>query len=210
MPDEPRTYANTSCPYCSVELDPLPKGKKRCPACGQPIYARMGPDGITYLLRVGDLPVLDQAWAEYHEERNYRVKVAALGIDFDALEAEMHTRDARHTARDVWWEAGNEYLLAALARADWFSAQVGYFDRARDLADHGQPWAEAARAGFQMELRHYLGDVDSTDILACKCRVCQVDAGRRLLVAAEISAPTLPHADCENGWCTCDYLPSFA
>lgn len=210
MPDEPRTYANTACPYCSLELDPLPKAKKRCPGCGQPIYARMGPDGITYLLKVGDLPVLDQAWAEYHEARDYRAKVAALGVDFDALEAEMQRRDARHSPRDVWWSAVNEYILEALARADWFTAQAGYFAHARDLAEHGQPWADVARAGFKLELREYLRDVDSADILACRCRVCQLDAGRRLLIAEELSAPTLPHADCEEGWCACDYLPSFA
>jgi hypothetical protein len=66
MADEPRTFANTACPYCSVELDPLPKAKRQCTGCGQPIYIRLGPDGLTYLLRVGDLPVLDQAWAEYY------------------------------------------------------------------------------------------------------------------------------------------------
>jgi hypothetical protein len=210
MPDEPRTYASTACPYCSVELDPLPKAKQRCPGCAQPIYVRMGPDGITYLLQVSDLPVLDQAWAESHEARDYRTKVAALGVDFDAIEDVMQQRGARHSARDVWWSAVNDYILGALSRADWFAAQAGYFDHARDLADHGQPWAEVARAGFKLELRQYLGDVESTDILACKCSVCQVDAGRRLSIAAEISAPTLPHADCEKGWCACDYLPSFA
>jgi hypothetical protein len=209
MSDEPRTYANTACPYCSLELDPLPKAKKRCPGCGQPIYARTGPDGITYLLQVGDLPVLDQAWADYHEARAYRAKVAALGVDFDAHEAEMHRQDARYAARDVWWSAVNDYILAALARADWFAAQAGYFAHARDLAGHGQPWADVARAGFKMELQQLLGVVESTDVFACKCRVCQLDADRRLLVAAEISAPTLPHADCEKGWCGCDYLPSF-
>jgi hypothetical protein len=171
----------------------------------------MGPDGITYLLQVGDLPVLDQAWAQHHEALDYRAKVAALGVDFDALESELEQRDARHLARDVWWSAVNEGILEALARVDWFSAQVGYFAHAADLADHGQPWAEVARAGFKMELRQYLADgVESIDIFACKCRVCQVDAGRRLLIAEEMSAPTLPHADCEEGWCACDYLPSFA
>jgi len=211
MADEPRTYASTACPYCSLELDPLPTAKKRCPGCRQPIYARRGPDGITYLLQVGDLPVLDQAWAQYHEALDYRAKVAALGVDFDALESELEQRDARHLARDVWWSAVNEGILEALARVDWFSAQVGYFAHAADLADHGQPWAEVARAGFKMELRQYLADgVESIDIFACRCRVCQHDAGRRLLIAEEMSAPTLPHADCEEGWCACDYLPSFA
>src|SRR5450759_1757965 len=66
MADTARTFANTACPYCSVVLDPLPESKKRCTGCGQPIYVRLGPDGLTYLLRVGDLPVLDQAWAEYY------------------------------------------------------------------------------------------------------------------------------------------------
>src|SRR5664280_1965845 len=65
MADKARTFANTACPYCSVELDPLPESKERCTGCGQPIYVRLGPDGLTYLLRVDDLPVLDQAWAEY-------------------------------------------------------------------------------------------------------------------------------------------------
>jgi hypothetical protein len=62
-----------------------------------------------------------------------------------------------------------------------------------------------------MELRQYLADgVESIDFFACKCQVCQLDAGRRRPIAEEISAPTLPHADCEEGWCACDYLPSFA
>jgi hypothetical protein len=170
----------------------------------------MGPDGITYLLQVADLPVLDQAWAEYHEAKDYRAKVAALGVDFDAHEAEMHRREARYPARDVWWSAVNDSILAALGREDWFAAQAGYFAHARDLADHGQPWAEVARAGFTMELQQLLGVVESTDIFACNCGVCQLDAGRRLLVATELAAPTLPHVDCEEGWCACTYLPSFA
>ena len=78
MADKARTFANTACPYCSVELDPLPKAKKLCLGCGQPIYVRLGPDGLTYLLQVGDLPVLDQAWAEYYEAERARA-AADLG-----------------------------------------------------------------------------------------------------------------------------------
>jgi hypothetical protein len=81
MADEPRTFANTACPYCAVELHPPPKAKKRCLGCGQPIYVRLGPDGLTYLLQVGDLPMLDQAWAEY--------EYAAAGI----FNVEHHAAD---------------------------------------------------------------------------------------------------------------------
>jgi len=68
---DPRAeYANTTCPYCSAPLDPIPKAKKKCPACGQPIFVRRAPDGLRYLLQERDLPVLEQAWAEVHDDRN--------------------------------------------------------------------------------------------------------------------------------------------
>jgi len=62
-------YANSNCPYCQVHFDPLPKAKKRCPACGQYVYVRSGPDGLRYLLQAVDLPAMDQAWAEYRDGR---------------------------------------------------------------------------------------------------------------------------------------------
>ena len=80
-----RDYANTSCPYCSASLDPLPKAKKRCPSCGQPIWVRSGPDGLTYLLQEVDLPILEQAWQEVWdkkhdaEDREFIAQADALG-----------------------------------------------------------------------------------------------------------------------------------
>ena len=106
MADEPRTYANTACPYCSVELDPLPKAKKRCVGCEQSIYVRLGPDGLTYLLQVGDLPVLDQAWAEYYEAERAQ-EAADLGA---ATAAAMVRTLAKYIASGV---RAVEHLLTA-------------------------------------------------------------------------------------------------
>jgi hypothetical protein len=131
--------------------------------------------------------------------RDYRAKVAALGVDFDALEADMRRGNPAYRPRDVWWSAVNTQILGALRRDDWSTAKAGYFAHAQDLADHHQPWAEVARAGFAMMLRRYLGEADRAEILACDCRICVPDHGRLLPIAAEISAPTLPHADCEKG-----------
>jgi hypothetical protein len=88
MGDEPRIFANTACPYCSVELDPLPKAKKLCLGCGQPIYVRLGPDGLTYLLQAGDLPVLDQAWAEHYAAERAQ---AAAGLGAATAAAMIRT-----------------------------------------------------------------------------------------------------------------------
>lgn len=62
---DPRAgYANTTCPYCAIALDPLPRAKKKCPGCGQSILVRSGPDGYRYLVQEQDLHVLEEAWAE--------------------------------------------------------------------------------------------------------------------------------------------------
>ena len=61
-----RRYATSVCPYCSATLDPLPRAKKKCRSCQQPIFVRLGPAGYTYLLQEIDLPVLQEAWGEFH------------------------------------------------------------------------------------------------------------------------------------------------
>jgi hypothetical protein len=85
MGDKARTFANTACPYCSAILDPLPESKKRCTGCGQPIYVRLGPDGLTYLLRVDDLSVLEQAWAEYDAAERAQAAADLGAVDAAAM-----------------------------------------------------------------------------------------------------------------------------
>jgi hypothetical protein len=58
-------YANTACPTCGVEQDPLPKAKKKCRSCGNPIWVRGAPDGRRYLLAEGDLAAHEDRWDEH-------------------------------------------------------------------------------------------------------------------------------------------------
>ena len=76
-----RPYATTECPYCSIPLAPLPKAKKRCPSCGQPIYVRSGPDGVRYLLQEADLATIEALWLEFAEQRDAE---AALALNREA------------------------------------------------------------------------------------------------------------------------------
>jgi hypothetical protein len=201
-----RPYANVDCPYCRGRLDPLPKANMKCPACGQPIYVRSGPDGLTYLLQETDLRVLEEAWRESRERQEYATKTSELGVDFDKLEAEIRSRDPGYSARDVWRHASNRYLLAALGRGDWFEVQQTYFARALDSADHDEPWAEVAREGFKAMLRRPQYS-EVVEILACACGACARDNGLKFKVREELAAPRLPHEACEEGWCACDYIP---
>ena len=60
--EDGRPYNRTDCPYCRETMDPLPKAKKRCPSCGRPVYVRLGPDDIRYLLREEDLAAHQARW----------------------------------------------------------------------------------------------------------------------------------------------------
>lgn len=69
-----RPYARTTCPTCDVELDPLPKAKKRCPGCGAEVFVRSGPDDRRYLLTATELATFAERWeadasARYEEAR---------------------------------------------------------------------------------------------------------------------------------------------
>lgn len=55
-------YARTTCPYCNVELSPVPKAKKKCPSCRQPIYVRNAYDGTIHLHREQDRTAFREAW----------------------------------------------------------------------------------------------------------------------------------------------------
>jgi hypothetical protein len=71
-----REYARTTCPSCGVELNPLPKAKKRCRDCGMEIFVRSGPGGKRHLLAATELEGFDVLWAKHYETRT--AEAAAL------------------------------------------------------------------------------------------------------------------------------------
>lgn len=98
-------YANTTCPYCNAALEPLPEAHTSCPACGATIWVRSGPDGLTYLLQEGDLPVLEQAWQEAHDAEHREQIASAIARGREAYESTIAA------ARELGIEKV-EYLVA--------------------------------------------------------------------------------------------------
>jgi hypothetical protein len=68
QPPAERAYASGTCPSCGAGLNPLPKAKKKCPSCGNPIFVRSGPDGLLYLLAEKDLAAHEATWEAHHEQ----------------------------------------------------------------------------------------------------------------------------------------------
>jgi len=49
-----KTASGACCPHCSVNLDPAPKRKTKCPSCGNDIYIRTDPISKKQLLLKGE------------------------------------------------------------------------------------------------------------------------------------------------------------
>lgn len=67
--DDGRPYNRTDCPSCRATLDPLPKSKKKCPSCGEPIWVRSGPDDVRYLLADSELRDHEARWSAHFGPR---------------------------------------------------------------------------------------------------------------------------------------------
>lgn len=94
-PDE-RPYNRTDCPYCGEELHPLPKRKRACPSCGQPVSVQSGPDGIRYLLREADLAAHQSRWDAFFGGQS-----AAAGVTVSIQATRTLASYAAHGVRFV-------------------------------------------------------------------------------------------------------------
>lgn len=109
-----RQYERTTCPSCGVELNPLPKAKKRCRECGQDIFVRSGPGGRRHLLAATELDGFEVAWAQHHEAR-----AAAAAARQQDVEAEW-----RQKLRDAGLQVG-EYELDVVGESYRHAALAG-------------------------------------------------------------------------------------
>jgi hypothetical protein len=64
-----RLYASTTCPWCGVALDPLPRSRGKCPACREEIIYAKTPDEIRFLHRPGEDLGLEAEETDYMAAR---------------------------------------------------------------------------------------------------------------------------------------------
>lgn len=110
IPKDHRPNYRTTCPYCAVTLDPLPKAKKRCKGCGNHMLVRTGHDHTVYILREADLEpwsawqsglVQAQDAAEEAAEHEHLLAHGFLFGDAYAVEVVGESRRQRELAQIV-------------------------------------------------------------------------------------------------------------
>ena len=211
------------CPHCGVILTPIPKGRRLCPACRQPIIPRSRADRARVVLREEDLPAFDawnEAWRKEEraisERRRWLARARELSIaepEFVAIESELKAKDARYTDRDVYHAAANQAIIAMMRRGDWGDLSHAYSSLALVEYDEGdkdqasEHVLELLRESAKATLRDYQRELRRVQILPCACAVCSRSPKRALLIPDELAAPHIPHLACREGLCSCLYLP---
>jgi hypothetical protein len=219
-------YANTACPYCETVLDPPPKAKKKCPACRQTIYVRVGPDAMVYLLRDIDRPALERAWAEFGLEQDWRRRALEL-VDEAILartESEMRAKDPRCTNRDLYWAVATRDVREGMRTGNWPAVKAAYVGMALAAWDEAESDAGidgSTRPGSRSRARRLMREarvaelraltspagVTAVTVVARCCPACDRGADLPRRLAEERTYPVLPHSNCQRGLCRCEYLP---
>ncbi|MFM2106176.1 MAG: hypothetical protein RL338_1208 [Chloroflexota bacterium] len=201
------------CPYCAGELPEAPRPADPCPTCARPVWVGSGPDGMTYLLRDGDLADHTTRWREHHERSRW-VAAAEPFVDeigFAELERELADGGRPAEPRDVYRLAEARVLPLVLESRRWDVIRDAYDAMLKVELEDVEFGGRTERALGLLRERHaaelHLIGGGRVEVIPCGCDGCIRDLGSAE-VARELITQRLPHEGCRNGWCVCEYRPA--
>lgn len=206
-----------ACPYCGTIIEPAPKRKKKCEACGRDIYIR-----TTQPIFNSDLLRDDQAKASdfYKDLMNYGATVE----DYEATKKTLSNKwGFEAQPYDVVWSVSNNMI----ARGPDLN---GVYDKKNELLQYAKmiTFSQALyQYGRDKDPSSYLSTVSNYDIemhsdyeemeLLCNgcCDTCAKMNGKRFKTDELRKNPVLPIKGCTHkmdghtkyAWCACMLLP---
>ena len=186
------------CPYCGVELAPVPKRKTKCRACGNDVYVRSDPFNKqrAHYLKREDALSLDMVKNLQVTEKEFR-------------KAERDAPTGRPLRRVI------EGLLdmkrdKATRSGDWHSLKMVAFEQARLQHDLGEDFFDTLQEAARSDLHCYRSQgVKRVEVYTTGCETCKRMNGKVFTVSAALNSMPIPVKECENGWCCCIYVPTI-
>lgn len=203
------------CPYCSHQLDRMPKSKRKCPQCGETIRVAKAGDSTKLLTEEG--------YQEYREQRkrdSFRRKwlreLEYYGIsesDFSSARKTFFQKNRfEANDRDILWGLFNK---AISQQSDLHDLKMLYLSMARFLYEEGRDHLQIHQQAMRMALKKYQQDgCTKVEIMDCgdSCGTCRQQNGKVLTIKDALREMPLPCQDCSfepssstRGWCRCDY-----
>lgn len=192
--------SNANCPHCLVNLDPVPRRKTKCRACGKDIYVRTDPFNkqTTYCLKRDDALLLDVvrdlqiSEKAFTDAKNKALKGQSLG--------------------DIMWGLIGQEKQNAARKGDWQKVKGITWTQARYLYEAGREFFHVQQAAMEEELRgeQAQGVMTHVKILSSRdertCEKCKGQDGMVFTIKEALEKMPLPvKCDNDEGWCRCVY-----
>ena len=216
-----QTASSACCPHCSVNLDPVPRRKKKCPSCGNDIYVRTDPRSQqTLLLRKEDalhMDALQVPMFHYTIEREVTLSmkvVRNLNLEKEFEEAKRKA-PWNQTIGDVVWGLLNGRKHMAARNGDWQTVSGITYAQARLRYELGKDYFPLLQASMKEQLKGALatGVANHAQIVSSRddrvCEKCRSQDGMVFTIQYVMEKMPLPvRCDSEEGWCRCTYVYS--
>jgi hypothetical protein len=206
------------CPYCKKTLDKTPKGKTKCPHCGEYIFVRSGQDLFpSILLTEQDARVVDH-FQTLKGVSTFEVREADFFREREELAKRFGTQPA---SGDVLWSLYNRLAHDLAASCD-SPPPFLYFLMAHYMYEDGREFSHLLEQSQRIELATYKRDgvVDKVFVITAgddSCEACHKLAGKIFTVDEALEEMPIPCKDCtfdfrgtgQPGWCRCLYGAAF-
>ncbi len=203
------------CPYCSAAMVPPPQRKRKCAACGKPVYYKSDP--VTRQknwITEEQAERFEQQWVEYHQRNSgeYSSLVGFMGeAQFIAFERDLRALRGDISFDELMW-TGFE-AVRPRANSGVLFTQAQYAFRTE------RPHFDIAQESNRRALEEYLEQgITSVEIVGGECGACKKLDKRKLRISDALETMPIPCESCtsfldapepkRSGWCRCCYVPS--
>ena len=202
--------SSACCPHCGVTLDPVPRGKKKCPSCRNDIYVKTDPRSQrTLLVKQEDALRLD---ALRKEAAAGMRAVRKMNLEKEFEEAERKAPQ-NQTTRSIVWALLNDRKQKAARSSDRQTMSSVSLAQARLLYELGEDYFALLQVSMKEELQHALatGVVRRAQIVTSRddrvCEKCKSLDRKVFTIGEAMDKMPLPvKCDSEEGWCRCAYV----
>ncbi len=212
----------STCPYCSVILEPPPKRSRTCPNCGQRIVVRTERgSGRKQFLTEQEGNRLDAERKAKAARNKALQRLEWLGVtdqDFHVRERQLIEQwGAEPRPGDVFWSLANEQIALLGSERRWHELSMLYREMGLHLLDDGSPHHRLQRLAHEAELKHLLagsqwgleGRRRAVILANACCNVCERLDGQVFTFDEAVDAMPLPSEDCQRDWCNCSWSVTY-
>jgi len=210
------------CPYCGVEITPMPKTSRACPTCGEKVVlAKRVGEELLSLLTVEQAEENTRLVDVSRARKTARERARRLGLDdrdMEEMSADLTAKRGRPPSpRDLVWALSIKAIFAAGQRPDWAAMSRAYRVQADVLEEEGRPMIVVDQQANESLLRYYEGVCQSQGLPSevvvstrktC-CPECAKRSGQVARIADALAGGALPNPACTAPRCRCSWRVDY-